>query len=267
MDEGGQARGRRSLEELAEDARALADGRGEAWLDLADVSLMDSPGSPLYWYHQAHRVRFEPATADRRIAEVRAWFEGRGRVEWCWMIGPSTTPADLAARLMSTGAVLEGDEPTTVLVLDHEPGPAPTGIVVRRVESEADRRVYDAIRAAAFGFSAAERREEDDAFEARWAGAASSGDVAFIARHGGVDGAVGSMEPIRDGAWMLYGAGTDASMRGRGLFRALVRARWDESVARGGTGLIVDAKPTSAPILQSLGFRPVARITRLIDRA
>ena len=52
-----------SLEELAEDARAFATSRGDAWHDLPDVSLLDAPGSTLYWYHGAYRIKFDDATS------------------------------------------------------------------------------------------------------------------------------------------------------------------------------------------------------------
>lgn len=55
--------------------------------------------------------------------------------------------------------------------------------------------------------------------------------------------------------------------RGRGAYRALVRARWDDAVERGRPALVVHANPaTSAPILRRLGFRALFALDRLEDR-
>jgi predicted GNAT superfamily acetyltransferase len=64
----------------------------------------------------------------------------------------------------------------------------------------------------------------------------------------------------------LIGGSTASWARGRGLYRALVRARWDYAAARGTPALVVHAVPaTSYPILVRLGFQEVCRIRRLED--
>ena len=52
----------------------------------------------------------------------------------------------------------------------------------------------------------------------------------------------------------LYGGGTRKQYRGRGLYRATVAARARDAVKLGARYLIVDALPTSRPILEKLGF-------------
>ena len=68
-------------------------------------------------------------------------------------------------------------------------------------------------------------------------------------------------EPIAAGdmvllpfAGFLSGATTLPDYRGRGAFRALVRARWDEAVRRGTPALTVGAGKMSRPILERIGF-------------
>jgi predicted N-acetyltransferase YhbS len=57
------------------------------------------------------------------------------------------------------------------------------------------------------------------------------------------------------------------SFRGLGIYRALVRARWDDAVRLGAGALVVIANvETSYPILESLGFRAVGRVRLLADR-
>ena len=53
--------------------------------------------------------------------------------------------------------------------------------------------------------------------------------------------------------------------RGRGAYRALVRARWDDAVAAGTPVLITQAGRMSLPILERLGFRAVCEIQVLLD--
>ncbi len=59
----------------------------------------------------------------------------------------------------------------------------------------------------------------------------------------------------------LWGGGTVPGWRSKGIFRALVAYRAGLAAARGYRYLQVDAMPTSRPILQRLGFEPVASTT------
>ena len=68
-------------------------------------------------------------------------------------------------------------------------------------------------------------------------------------------------------AAFLSGASTNRSYRGRGAFRALVRARWDEAVRRGTPALVVGAGRMSRPILERIGFTTVAEQHILVDRS
>ncbi len=52
----------------------------------------------------------------------------------------------------------------------------------------------------------------------------------------------------------LYGGGTRAAFRGQGFYRALVAARARDAAGLGARHLIVDALPTSRPILRRMGF-------------
>ena len=65
---------------------------------------------------------------------------------------------------------------------------------------------------------------------------------------------------------ILFGGATLPAARGRGAYRALVAARAAEAEKRGTPTLVTHAGQMSRPILERLGFEPVARIDRLIDR-
>ena len=64
----------------------------------------------------------------------------------------------------------------------------------------------------------------------------------------------------------LFGGATLPDARGRGAYRALVAARWDDAVARGTPALITQAGRMSRPILEQLGFEAVCEIRILVDR-
>jgi GNAT superfamily N-acetyltransferase len=55
--------------------------------------------------------------------------------------------------------------------------------------------------------------------------------------------------------------------RGRGVYRALVRARWDDAVALGTPALCVHAGAMSRPILERRGFTCIGEVDVLGDRA
>ena len=64
---------------------------------------------------------------------------------------------------------------------------------------------------------------------------------------------------------MMAGGATAPWARGRGAYRALVRARWDDAATRGTPALGVHANARSGPILRRLGFEQVLRFRRLQD--
>ena len=70
-----------------------------------------------------------------------------------------------------------------------------------------------------------------------------------------------------DAGALLISGGTLEAARGRGAYRALVRSRWDDAVARGTPALVVQAGVMSRPILDRLGFQPVSHVEILLDAA
>jgi GNAT superfamily N-acetyltransferase len=100
----------------------------------------------------------------------------------------------------------------------------------------------------------------------RWAFRQSSDDSALYLAY--VDGravATGDVVFLPE-AGFLSGAATLPEARGRGAFRALVRARWDEAVRRGTPTLLVGAGRMSRPILERIGFTTLAELHVILDR-
>ena len=59
----------------------------------------------------------------------------------------------------------------------------------------------------------------------------------------------------------LIGGSTREDMRGKGIYRSLVQARWEAAEARGTPALTVEAASTSRPILERLGFTTIGWVT------
>ena len=86
--------------------------------------------------------------------------------------------------------------------------------------------------------------------------AGSKGHRGYIAYLGSEPVAVGRLYTDADSVFGgLYGGSTREEFRGRGCYRALVAARARDARAFGARYLIVDALPTSRPILERLGFQ------------
>jgi len=69
-----------------------------------------------------------------------------------------------------------------------------------------------------------------------------------------------------DAGVALMGGAVLPAVRGRGVYRALVHARWEHAVARGTPLLVVQAGRMSAPVLTGLGFRSHGTIRLFVDR-
>jgi predicted N-acetyltransferase YhbS len=185
-----------------------------------------------------------------------------------WWLGPSARPSDIRERLLAAGLVEPRDRVGRLIsvVLTDEPQPAPPGVEVRRVETYDDfvaaREVqWDAFDARPERREASRRRLRED-FE----GSMESGVPAgFLATLDGRAAGTAMSIPSSRGVFLIAGAVAPWA-RGRGLYRALVRARWDDAVERGTPTLVSQANPrTSYPILKRLGFRDVCEIARVED--
>jgi GNAT superfamily N-acetyltransferase len=194
-----------------------------------------------------------PAAAAREAAHFRALGQ---EVEW--KVFSHDRPEGLDAALAEAGFV--ADAPETFLVFDLEAGalaPSPVaGVEVRRVTDRAG--VEDLVAANTAAFEREEPWRADDLTPRL-----DDGSLALYVAYGeGRPISSGRLElaPGRDFAG-LYGGGTAPDWRGRGVYRALVAARAAEARRLGVRFLTVDARETSRPILQRLGFQPLATIT------
>lgn len=227
------------------DERVMTD-RYVLWLGRGD-----DPG-----WNVAQRFRFEPEELDEVRAEIHAHVRARGRTACSWEVGTHAAPGDLVDRLLALGLV--DDEPTPLavgMVLTDPPAQPPGDVEVRMVETADEAFAAEQIAAVAFGMPPPERPQM---FRP------DPRNVVYLAYVDGEPAARASASFGERGV-TLFGGSTLPEARGRGAYRALVAARWQDAVDRGTPVLITQAGPVSRPILVQLGFREVCEIRILLD--
>jgi hypothetical protein len=182
-----------------------------------------------------------------------------------WWIGPSAQPANLVELLLMRGfqPAEDGPELRAMVLTSAPPEPAP-GIDVRRVDTFEDFAVAREVQWDAFVVPDDRRELQRTQLRDEFEESMEHGTpVTFLAMLDGRPAATGMAIPSDRGAFLIAGS-TATWARGRGLYRALVRARWDYAVERGTPALVTEALiDTSYPILQRLGFTEVCTIRRL----
>jgi len=185
-----------------------------------------------------------------------------------WWLGPSARPRDLPERLLQHGLTepRDGVSKVVALVLTTAPPEPPTGIDVQVVETFDEYVTAREVQWDAFDVPLERRAQQRANLDAEFEESSSFGvPVTFTAALDGRMGATGMAIPSDRGVFLIAGA-TAPWARGRGLYRALVHARWDFAAARGTPALVTQADPrTSYPILKRLGFEDVCEIRRVED--
>jgi Acetyltransferase (GNAT) family len=184
-----------------------------------------------------------------------------------WWVGPSAEPSDVYERLASLGLGMPQDRTPVLhaLVLTQEPA-APAEVEVQRVETYEEFAAGRELQWDAFATPEERRalnraRLREDFEESQRGGI----PCFFLASIDGRPAGTAFAVPSDRGVFLIGGA-TAAWARGRGVYRALVHARWEYAVERGTPALVTHAKPdTSYPILRRLGFDEVCTIRRLED--
>lgn len=190
--------------------------------------------------------------ADAAVAEQIRYFAGLGRV-FEWKLYGHDRPADLGDRLAAAG--FEAEDPETVLVapvaeLPTEPV-LPEGVRLLKVTDVAGVELMMQVHDEAFDRPSPRLHRQlidqvtrdPDSIDAVLA---LAGDRPVCAAR---------TEFHRGTAFAsLWGGGTVAQWRGKGIYRATVAYRTALAAERGYQYLQVDASDQSRPILQRLGF-------------
>lgn len=202
------------------------------------------------------------------VAEAVAWTRAesasRGGIESIeWWCGWHATPADLGEQLLAQGLVPDDPPVVTGMTCTVAP-PAEASVEVREIETIDDQLAALEVDWEVWHVPEDERvlRRALERLRFESLRAASTHFAAFV------DGELvgfGRAENMREGVALMGGAVLPA-YRGRGVYRALVRARWDHAVTRGTPLLVVQAGPMSAPVLAGLGFESHGELRLFVDR-
>jgi hypothetical protein len=211
-------------------------------------------------WNTVQRQRFPLEEIDDVIAEVRAALRERGRNQTQWEVG-SSAPPGLVEALLERGIVKDRDPYAVALVLTREPPVVASAFTARRVETFEEFAAANAVQWEAF------EMPEDDVSEARELLPRSYRETVTVMHAVWLDGEIvcaGTSAPTEHGL-LLYGGATVPRARGRGAYKALNRARWEEASARGNPVLITQGGSMSRPILEKLGFERVGEVHMLLD--
>jgi hypothetical protein len=222
-----------------------------------------APDSP--WTEVA-RIRLrDAADAAAAVEEVRDLMRRHRKTIASWWVSDRSTPDEVEALLLRAGLrIVEEDYDVAALMLIAAPPPGPADVEARRLATVEERLAASRLAWDAFG-TPAEEREDLEAvaaeFELELAADATATYGVWL------DGRMAAMATVAfsERGALLSGGCTAPWARGRGAYRALVRARWDDAAARGTPALVVQAGAQSEPILRRLGFEQACRFRRLQD--
>jgi GNAT superfamily N-acetyltransferase len=216
-------------------------------------------GSGVIW------SKLDSASADAVIAEQIEVFGRRGE-QFEWKLYDYDEPADLAGRLAAHGLVAEEAETFVVAEVGEviealSSAELPAGVTAVQVTDPAGVELMAEVQELVFDDDRSDLRE---AILAQLAEAPDLvGIVLAMAGDEPVCAARIEFLPGTDFAG-LWGGGTLPQWRRRGIYRALVRYRAELAAARGYRYVTVDASQDSRPILERVGFTPLAVTTPYI---
>jgi GNAT superfamily N-acetyltransferase len=224
---------------------------------------------PFPFAQEVEPTELAPHDAEAAVWEAREIVRGHGRTLLVWWLGDDYTW--FGDRLQELG-IRNEDTPgleavENVLALVRRPsGPVPEDVAVTPVESFEDFALSHRIAAEVFGATAAMRKDFEANLPDRYAEHTAPGSP-VRQLNAAIDGRVvgtGGVALADAGANLLGGCVIEDS-RGRGVYRALVAARWELAVARGTPALTVQAGRMSRPVLERLGFQFIAANRIYVD--
>lgn len=218
---------------------------------LLRVSPMDDPH-----FNEAIMARFSASDADEGIDRVTDFYRSR-KVRFSWIVGPSSSPADLGVRLLKRG--FEKIQEVDGLFLPDLNADIAVNEAVRIVELSLDD-LEPVVHVGAVGFGTSEEasRAFNDMVRLRSASITTRVYIAFL---DGVDYPIACGyttyypdQPIA----LLCGGATIPEFRGRGVYRSILAHRLSDIRRDGFEAVIIQAdQETSSPICVRNGFEKV----------
>jgi GNAT superfamily N-acetyltransferase len=211
-----------------------------------------------------------PADVDAAIAEARRLVGDHGREDLIWLTGPDHPwLGDALGRRGLRNEDIPGFESVenAMALLDEPPGLHGNDVEVVPVMTLDAFVAGSNVDMTVFGVTPEHRARFEAALQERWAGYRDP-ESAFRRWNALVDGrAVGTGGGVLGAAGInMVGGCVLPEARGRGVYRALVHARWHAAVERGTPALTVQAGRMSRPILERLGFGLIDQMPTYPDR-
>lgn len=202
--------------------------------------------------YMVESIHLQPDHADEAIEHQIVHHRNLG-VGFEWKVLASDRPSDLMARLVQHG--FEVGEKEAVVVIDADKSLLDGENVhcqVQRVADETSLATYKRLAEEIFG---KDYTVTTNALR-RGIELGSSDHVGYIGHIDGEPATIGRLYTHPDSAFGgLYGGGTLPRFRSRGCYRATVASRMEDARRLGAEFALVDALPTSLPILLRLGFK------------
>jgi hypothetical protein len=238
------------LRRLGEERRSLSRDMEVLELLPSVTRLRASDGS----HHAVIWSSLTTTNADAEIAAQVEYYRKLG-VGFEWKAYSHDAPPDLVDRLRRHNFDIGPLEAVLVRPVDAPPSPVAAidaAVDVRRVERPEQLADFKRAAEAVFGKDYSFTTEQlADGLKA-----GSTEHLGYVAYVGGEPVGVSRLY-THPASWFggLYGGGTVASHRGKGVYRAMVAARARDAAVLGARFLQVDSLPTSRPVLERIGFR------------
>lgn len=206
-------------------------------------------------------LRLRDGGAADAIAEVRGLLAPAGTRVVSWWLSERATPENVEEQLLDAGLQLVADDYQLDGLLATTPPPGgPPDVETRMATTAGEWAEVRELQDAIFD-NPPERRPTREQLLAEFGRTETALFGAWL--DGELVGAAGATPSSR--GMLLWGGSVREEARGRGCYRALVRARWDEAVRRGTPALTVTANDQSSPALRKLGFEKVLEFRRIED--
>lgn len=221
--------------------------------------LLTSSGVRFRAINTAALADLDPARAASRIDDAVDWLSARTD-RWRWLVGPTSRPLDLEARLVNAGLTLISDTPGMALDLGGwETGiEPPAGVAIEPVVDDAGLERWRDVQRRGLSL-------DDESAEAWW----------LAHRHPGVgqgsphtiwiaslDGAPVAAAALFVGAGVagIYNVCTVPDARGRGIGGAVTGAALDAGAVLGLPIAVLGSSEMGYPVYRRLAFREVSRL-------
>jgi GNAT superfamily N-acetyltransferase len=182
------------------------------------------------------------------------------------MVSPNTEPANLADYLLQHGATLKDRHFGMVFPVDQDLNVEIDPLVeVREVDLKGTTDEIADMIDRAWGMPKGFAKKGVDELRKHDEGTVHAPRI-FVAFHNGQPAAFSAMDLYDDlPVIRIAGGATDPAYRGKGLYKAMVKARLEAARKYRKSHLVVQAiVDTSAPILKRLGFREICTINKYL---